>query len=90
MGECYAPAYAGEPDAVLARSSVSSSLLDATAGRYGVGSAQTLTGFKWIARASGIVYGYEEAIGYCLNPEVVRDKDGITAALVACQLAASA
>ena len=90
LGECFATAYAGEPDAVLARSIVSSSLLDAIAGRYGVGSAQTLTGFKWIARASGIVYGYEEAIGYCLNPEVVRDKDGITAALVACQLAASA
>ena len=90
LGEYFATAYAGEPGAVLARSIVSSSLLDAIAGRYGVGSAQTLTGFKWIVRASGIVYGYEEAIGYCLNPEVVRDKDGITAALVACQLAASA
>lgn len=89
LGKHLATAHAGEPDAVLVRSIVSSSLLDRIAGRYGVGSAQTLTGFKWIARAPGIVYGYEEAIGYCLDPEVVRDKDGITAALLACQLAAS-
>ena len=89
LGEYFAIAYAGDSAAVLARSIVSSSLLERIAGRHGVGSAQTLTGFKWITRAAGIVYGYEEAIGYCLNPEVVRDKDGITAALIACQLAAS-
>jgi phosphomannomutase len=34
------------------------------------------------------VYGYEEALGYCVAPELVRDKDGITAALVVAELAA--
>jgi phosphomannomutase len=40
-----------------------------------------LTGFKWISRAPGIVYGFEEALGYLVNPETVRDKDGISAAV---------
>src|SRR5512133_446878 len=39
----------------------------------------TLTGFKWIGRVPGLVYGYEEAIGYCVDPEDVPDKDGISA-----------
>ena len=43
--------------------------------------ATTLTGFKWIGRVPGLVFGYEEAIGYCCDPAAVRDKDGITAAL---------
>jgi phosphomannomutase len=51
---------------------------------------ETLTGFKWIVRAAeDLAYGYEEALGYCVAPEVVRDKDGITAALVVADLAAS-
>lgn len=90
IGEHVARAYAGSPDAVLARSIVSSSLLDRIAATHGIQSAQTLTGFKWIARAPGIVYGYEEAIGYCVNPLVVRDKDGISAAALACRLVAVA
>lgn len=90
LGDHLGRAHAGSPDAALARSIVSSSLLDRIAHRHGLRAAQTLTGFKWIARAEGIVYGYEEAIGYCVNPLVVRDKDGITAAVVACQLAAIA
>jgi phosphomannomutase len=51
---------------------------------------QTLTGFKWIVRASAedLVYGYEEALGYCVAPAHVRDKDGITAALLVAELAA--
>ncbi len=89
LGVQAAAAHDGNPSAVLARSLVSSSLLERIASAFGVRSAQTLTGFKWIARAPGVVYGYEEAIGYCVNPEVVRDKDGITAALMVCQLAAS-
>lgn len=48
----------------------------------------TLTGFKWIARAPHLVFGYEEAIGYCVDPDGVRDKDGITAALHIAALAA--
>ena len=43
---------------------------------------QTLTGFKWIARVPGLAFGYEEALGYCVNPAAVSDKDGISAGLV--------
>jgi phosphomannomutase len=68
---------------------VSSSLLGALAGARGVGYAETLTGFKWISRAArDIVYGYEEALGYCVAPSLVRDKDGISAALLVAELAA--
>ncbi len=49
---------------------------------------ETLTGFKWIARVPGLVYGYEEALGYCVDPEAVSDKDGVTAALLVAELAA--
>lgn len=70
------------PDDVLARSIVSSRLIDAIAEAAGCRHTQTLTGFKWIARAAGLRYGYEEAIGYCVAPQVVRDKDGISAALL--------
>ena len=49
----------------------------------------TLTGFKWISRVPGLGFGYEEALGYCVDPENVRDKDGMTAALVAAELAAT-
>jgi phosphomannomutase len=83
-----APADPGEPAAV-ACSLVSSSLLGRIAGHHGVRFAATLTGFKWIARVPGLVYGYEEAIGYCVDPATVRDKDGIATATVVCGLAAS-
>jgi phosphomannomutase len=73
---------------------VSSSLLRAMTQRHGVGYAETLTGFKWISRAApDLVYGYEEALGYAVAPELVRDKDGISAGLLiasrAAQLAAA-
>jgi phosphomannomutase len=71
---------------------VSSSLLGAICRGRGVGYAETLTGFKWIVRAGGgddLVYGYEEALGYCVAPQLVRDKDGISAALLVCELAAA-
>ncbi|MFD5750147.1 phospho-sugar mutase [Streptomyces sp. NPDC127033] len=66
---------------------VSSSLLGRIAAAAGLGYEETLTGFKWIARAEGLRYGYEEALGYCVDPDGVRDKDGITAALLVAELA---
>ncbi|MFJ3661905.1 phospho-sugar mutase [Streptomyces sp. NPDC090119] len=71
----------------FAESIVSSSLLGRIAEKAGLGHEETLTGFKWIARAEGLRYGYEEALGYCVDPEGVRDKDGITAALLITELA---
>nr|MDQ6938221.1 phospho-sugar mutase [Actinomycetota bacterium] len=68
---------------------VSSSMLQAMAAAHGVGFAETLTGFKWIVRAAvDVVYGYEEALGYAVNLDAVRDKDGISAAILATELAA--
>ncbi|MES9504909.1 phospho-sugar mutase [Streptomyces sp. NPDC000609] len=72
---------------VLAESIVSSSLLGRIAEKAGLGHEETLTGFKWIARVDGLRYGYEEALGYCVDPDGVRDKDGITAALLVAELA---
>ncbi|MFI6205773.1 phospho-sugar mutase [Streptomyces sp. NPDC051041] len=71
----------------FAESIVSSSLLGRIAGKAGLRHTETLTGFKWIARAEGLRYGYEEALGYCVDPDGVRDKDGITAALLVTELA---
>jgi phosphomannomutase len=68
---------------------VSSSLLSRLCAARGLPYGETLTGFKWIVRAGDdLVYGYEEALGYCVAPTSVRDKDGITAALLVCELAA--
>jgi phosphomannomutase len=68
---------------------VSSSMLGALAAKHGVGYAETLTGFKWISRAApDLVFGYEEALGYAVAPDLVRDKDGISAALRVAELAA--
>jgi phosphomannomutase len=69
---------------------VSSTLLSKLCAARGMPYGETLTGFKWIVRAGGgdLVYGYEEALGYCVAPQHVRDKDGISAALLVCELAA--
>ena len=66
---------------VLAASVVSSPGLEAIAQHFGLGYQSTLTGFKWVSRVDGLIYGYEEALGYLVNPETVRDKDGISALL---------
>ncbi len=58
---------------------VSGSLLQAMAAAYGQPFVYTLTGFKWIGRVPGLAFGYEEAIGYCVDPAAVPDKDGISA-----------
>ncbi|MEV6597369.1 phospho-sugar mutase [Actinoplanes sp. NPDC051346] len=69
---------------------VSSQLLGRICAARGVPYAETLTGFKWIVRAAeDLAFGYEEALGYCVAPDLVRDKDGITAALTVAELAAA-
>ncbi len=79
-------ALAGNP--VFANSIVSSRLLSKIAVSAGYGHKETLTGFKWISRVPGLSYGYEEALGYCVAPEVVRDKDGMSAGLLLAEMAA--
>jgi phosphomannomutase len=71
----------------LACSIVSSRALAAIAAHHGLAHATTLTGFKWISRTPDLVFGYEEALGYCVDPEHVRDKDGLSAAVAVAQLA---
>jgi phosphomannomutase len=75
-------------DAVFACSIVSSRQLAAVCQAHGIEHRETLTGFKWISRVPGLRYGYEEALGYCVDPSSVRDKDGVSAALLLCDLAA--
>jgi phosphomannomutase len=78
-----------ETDAVFACSIVSSRLLAAMAAAAGIRHEETLTGFKWISRVEGLRYGYEEALGYCVDPGNVRDKDGVSACLLMAELAAT-
>ncbi len=73
-----------------ANSIVSSQLLAAIARDAGLGFRETLTGFKWISRAADdLAFGYEEALGYCVDPMGVRDKDGISAGLLVTEMAAA-
>jgi phosphomannomutase len=72
----------------LAASIVSSPALAEIARQYGLDYEDTLTGFKWVSRVPGLSYGYEEALGYLVDPDKVRDKDGISAALEFLSLAA--
>lgn len=71
-----------------ATSIVSSSMLGAIAASSGQPFLETLTGFKWIGRLPGLAFGYEEALGYCVDPAEVKDKDGISAAVLLADLAA--
>ena len=70
-------------------------MLASIAEAHGAKHVETLTGFKWLARADDdlpgftLVYAYEEAIGHCVDPSAVRDKDGISAAVLACDLVAA-
>lgn len=88
LGDFIASRYAGEASAVLANSIVSSRLLSRIAESAGVAHTTTLTGFKWIARTPRMVFGYEEAIGFCVFPQLVRDKDGISASALLASYAA--
>ena len=74
---------------VYAQSIVSGTLLERIAADAGLGYATTLTGFKWIAKVPGLRFGYEEALGYCCDPEAVKDKDGITASLLMLEMVAA-
>lgn len=78
------------PDPLVATTIVSASMLRSIAERHGARYAETLTGFKWLVRSGdGLVYAYEEALGLCVDPGVVRDKDGISAAVLAADCAAA-
>ena len=85
LGERIASTAAG---GVMASSIVSSRLLARIAAEHDLEHTETLTGFKWLSRVDGLVYAYEEALGYCTDPSHVRDKDGLSAALMIAQLAA--
>ncbi|TQN30986.1 phosphomannomutase [Haloactinospora alba] len=84
-------------DRVVASTIVSAGTLAAIAEAHGLRWEETLTGFKWLARAGGPgernVFSYEEALGYCVGGDAgrpVADKDGISAALLVAALAARA
>lgn len=86
----------GPDECIVVSSIVSSPMLAAIAASYGARHEQTLTGFKWIVRAGlaleaatggRFIFGYEEALGYTIG-SAVRDKDGISAALLFTDLAA--
>ena len=68
-------------EATFAASIVSSPALAEVARQYGLKYVDTLTGFKWVSRVPGLSYGFEEALGYLVDPQKVRDKDGISAAV---------
>lgn len=75
---------------LVASTVVSSSMLALVAAAHGARHVETLTGFKWLMRAGeGLVFAYEEALGLSVDPDFVRDKDGISAAVLACDMAAT-
>ncbi len=75
------------PSSKAIANSIVSADLSALAKQHNVRYTQTLTGFKWISKVPDLGYGYEEALGYCVDPEYTPDKDGITAALMICEMA---
>ncbi|WP_435070870.1 phospho-sugar mutase [Amycolatopsis thermoflava] len=88
LGE-YILSTTSNPDPLVATTIVSAAMLGDIARAHGARYAETLTGFKWLTRSGdGLVFAYEEALGLCVNPDFVRDKDGIAAATLACDLAA--
>ena len=74
--------------AIFANSIVSSSGLSKISDHFRIRFTETLTGFKWLAKVEGLTFGYEEALGYCVDPSSVNDKDGISTALMITDLAA--
>ncbi|WP_395307851.1 phospho-sugar mutase [Mycobacterium sp. AMU20-3851] len=93
LGDHLLSAHPDPAAALVASTVVSSRMLAAIAAGHGAAHAETLTGFKWLARATApgatLIYAYEEAIGHCVDPDAVRDKDGISAAVLVCDLVAA-
>ena len=87
LGE-YLARTAPDKSGYFANSIVSSSILRKIASHYGMPFTETLTGFKYLSKVDGLRFGYEEALGYCVDSRAVNDKDGISAALLLAQLAA--
>lgn len=72
---------------ILANSIVSSSILSKIAKHYNLDFKETLTGFKYLAKIPNLTFGYEEALGYCVDAQTVNDKDGLSAAILLAQIA---
>lgn len=72
---------------IFANSIVSSSIVKKIAEHHKIEFNETLTGFKWISKIKGLTFGYEEALGYAVDPDTVNDKDGISAAIELAQIA---
>lgn len=77
----------GDERGALAATVVSSPALGVVAKEFGLEFVQTLSGFKWVSRVPNLVFGFEEALGYLVNPGIIRDKDGISAASLALAMA---
>jgi phosphomannomutase len=71
----------------FANSIVSSSMLSKISAHHGIEFHETLTGFKWLAKIENLGFGYEEAIGYSVDPQTVNDKDGVSAAIMLARIA---
>jgi len=84
---CASRAVAARKRGSLANSLVSSPVLGKIAHHFGLDHQETLTGFKYVSRVPELIFGFEEALGYLVSPDVVRDKDGISAGLMALDLA---
>ena len=78
---CDRASRAGRTEGSLACSVVSTPALESLGKSFGYSVVRTLSGFKWIARVPQLIFGFEEALGYLVNPETLHDKDGISAGL---------
>ena len=88
LGAVFAHVISQESDqGVFANSIVSSTIVKKIAQNHSIKFQETLTGFKWISKIQNLSFGYEEALGYCVDPETVNDKDGISAAIFIAQIA---
>ncbi|MEJ6758855.1 MAG: phospho-sugar mutase [Pontimonas sp.] len=86
---CAKRAHKNGATGMLANSLVSSPVLGKIAKHFGLEHEETLTGFKYVSRVPDLIFGFEEALGYLVTPDVVRDKDGVSAGLLALEIAYS-